>query len=86
MPKLSDLVKKVGKDVGEYFLGIEGYINNSQSYDILFGKVALTALTVLGASTIVSGILYPAPLKYDFGIATVVLTESFRSYFNTLKE
>lgn len=82
-------VKKVGSRLGEHFIGLESYLNDKEhcdGSDILVGKNALTTLTVLGFSTIISRILYPVPLKYVFGVTTISLMESFRFYINTLNK
>lgn len=81
MPKVPGLVKRIGRGAENYFLGIREYINtrSHDNLDILIGKSALTVLTILGSATIVSGIIYPAPLKYEWGATTVALSEAFRT-------
>jgi hypothetical protein len=89
MSKLSYLVKKAATGIEEYFFGVENYIsnpNNQDSFDILIGKVALTSLTILGVSTIISGILYPEPSKYEWGATTITLSELFRCNLQASKE
>lgn len=119
MSKVSSLVRKIGKSLGEYFLGIETYkfysrqknileqINNNteiysirkdidyQNFEAIFsGKIVPTSLSLLGSLTIFSNsylasepLTSPESIKSTIvGLATIVLSEATRFYFNNLIE
>lgn len=80
----SNLVKKISK-VGEHFFGLETYLNNRdiEAIENSVSQGALTAITILGISTIISGLLYPDPWKYVFGAAAIGCPEVFRFTFKS---
>lgn len=82
---MSDLIKRIGKPLGEYFLGTESY----KTFDeIFFGKVIPNTMTLLGTLTMALNTYFtskPLTSKENLtcglvGITTIALSEMTRFY------